>query len=471
MSFLNNCSPGACLKALRTSAVVMAGALTMVLAAPAVQAAHSDGPLVPAEIKSGNPTCTNFYGSSINGEELIEFKYEPVVSAIGVGDGTLSVDIVVDGKMFSWAATGGNIIGIFAKGGPGGHLYDYADLSDPSVHAPVQTDHDNGLTALEGRGLSHISFCYTPGAPAVSITKACDGPGVTQPGGTTVLYTYESTITNDSSGDFDLTGFRLKDSPPAGIASCTVTDVGGVAVGIGLNDATFTAIGGGSLASGESLDLEIQCLTSDGVGAISEANELFVEADVVDSADVVENSVESDICEFNATPQIAVRKMCADTPVRLMADPETDELMVEACVEIEVENTGLEALENVTLLDDTVGGIYAAPSGFDIGGLAPGAIHMTGKVCYLPKASDSNLTQDGEELGKYLVWTSDTGEAGNFLAALFDNTAVAIGDGVLSGQTAGPVQATAKCSICWDDDGEGDMACPDPDDVPDPLFQ
>lgn len=154
----------------------------------------AQGAVVEPIFKQGNPTCSDYYGHL---DGLREFKLEPVDDSdlIPDGDGTLSVTIEVQegAKTFSWDQGGSPVImqGVFVKGGPAGNLYDYSQLdelitSDSGLHAP-----ENGNKFY---GLSHISFCYTPGKPEIKLTKTCDFADVVN--GNTVRYSYKLTAEN-----------------------------------------------------------------------------------------------------------------------------------------------------------------------------------------------------------------------------------------------------------------------------------
>ena len=96
------------------------------------------------------------------------WKYEPVASANGVGDGTLLVNVTVndtsDGPTVDWSSNL-PIVTLFVKGGDASNKYVYnpAVTSDTGNHAPLNP---NGKWA----GLSHLVFCYTSPPPTGSLT-------------------------------------------------------------------------------------------------------------------------------------------------------------------------------------------------------------------------------------------------------------------------------------------------------------
>jgi len=165
----------------RRSSIALALSLVFLVALLAsIATANHPGPqygaAVAPQFVAGNPTC----GSFISGEDVEEFKIQPVTGGTFSFNG-FSVTITpvtlapsggtLGGPGFDWEATGGLVLGVVAKGGPNANLYDYEGLggltSDDDLHSPV--NHSN----LRFYGLSHISFCVVP-APAigaVSIVK------------------------------------------------------------------------------------------------------------------------------------------------------------------------------------------------------------------------------------------------------------------------------------------------------------
>ncbi|HHX8350240.1 TPA: hypothetical protein ACVOYN_004056 [Vibrio diabolicus] len=175
-------------------------AVSLVLSSQIVYASSGDPSSrgVQPIFVEGNNTCQQLL-PGIDG--LIEYKLEPVT------DGTFGDDmleVVIDqqpgAKTFSWDQGDSPVImqAIFVKGGPDGNLYNYFTdgllyQDDALLHAPV---------GKNGRyyGLSHISFCYTPGVPDIKITKTCTFGDVVN--GNTLKYNYKLTVEN--TGDFAL---------------------------------------------------------------------------------------------------------------------------------------------------------------------------------------------------------------------------------------------------------------------------
>lgn len=154
--------------------------------------AASDNGVQPIFYNS-NLTCSQLL-PEFNGD-LVEYKLEPVVSGV-FGDGTLNVDIqTFSDQTFDWDIGSSKVIiqGIFVKGGPDGNLYVYGDLtkSDGGLHSPLRNP-------SKYYGLSHISFCYTPGLPEITITKICKDAGLNE-NGNAFMYDYEITVENTGS--------------------------------------------------------------------------------------------------------------------------------------------------------------------------------------------------------------------------------------------------------------------------------
>jgi hypothetical protein len=128
-------------------AFMVAGALGLVAAVPASA----------QEEVEGNPTCGDL---APEGVEWTEFKVEPVTAGPHT-DGVLEVNITLneppEGQTFNWTSNI-PVSAVFAKGGPGGNLYEYDPpvTSDTGLHAPATP---SGKWA----DLSHVSFCYEEG--------------------------------------------------------------------------------------------------------------------------------------------------------------------------------------------------------------------------------------------------------------------------------------------------------------------
>lgn len=167
---------------------------------------------VQPEFVGGNPTCGDLMG---NIDGLVEYRIDG--SQLGdsmLGDGDLSVTIDVQpDKTFDWTVSGGIVYSIFVKGGPGGNLYEYymeggeITYSDGNLHSPVNSKNGNYY------GLSHVSFCYVPGAPEITLVKDCTFSEVVN--GDSLKYNYELTVTN--TGTLKLYDIVVTDDTAEGI--------------------------------------------------------------------------------------------------------------------------------------------------------------------------------------------------------------------------------------------------------------
>jgi hypothetical protein len=82
--------------------------------------------------------------------DLLTFKVDPADSGIYTsGDGTLTVTIDASEKTFSFTSDV-PLEWVIVKGGPGANIYSF---SPPVTSA-------EGLVAPNGKGLSHLDFCY-----------------------------------------------------------------------------------------------------------------------------------------------------------------------------------------------------------------------------------------------------------------------------------------------------------------------
>ncbi|WP_375056543.1 hypothetical protein [Zobellella sp. DQSA1] len=387
MSIWNYCRSGASLKALQAFAVAVVSAVILVLATPPAYANHPGGPTTTLNVQpvfvSGNPTCSSL------GSEFIEYKIDGVSSGIFTApDGTkftLTVYSTAQGQAFDWSVTGGVVKDMVVKGGPNANHYIYDPphtnaVADTFLHSPV--NHNNNRFY----GLSHISFCYEPGAPSIDITKVCDSTDLS---GMTASYNYTATITND--GDFPLTSIMLKEANN-GFDSCVITSLNGVPVAHqNLTLGSFVAVNGvGTLDPGDHVDVGITCTA----GEINLVNEIHVEGS--HEGDTV-TDMDSAACLFAPDPMVSVDKTCPfDDSVRLMSMDNM--LVVEVCPAITVTNTGSETLSSVFVNDPALPQLAALG---DLGPLAPGNSIVLDEYCYLPAAPE------GATLDEFMAVVAD----------------------------------------------------------------
>ncbi|NVK39855.1 MAG: hypothetical protein HWE39_01315 [Oceanospirillaceae bacterium] len=480
MSFLIDCSPGAWLKALRTSVAVLAGAFFL-----AVPLAQADDPGAPSgdgvqpTFVEGNPTCSDYGGY----EFKINYPADGVFEGGDHPDGPLRVEIDVyntpDGQVFDWTALNGLVQNLVVKGGPNANLFAYGDPGDDMdtlLHSPVNPN--NG----KYYGLSHISFCYTPGAPDIEVEKDC-GTGQFIEDGTKVRYEIIADISNESSGDIDLYNVEVMEDAVDGDTSCSLTsvklngvDVPGLTLPMTLTggwDDVPGFQGANALAAGDTINLGIQCDSESPVGPNTVSTRATEEPGEDPATDAADTDSSTSVCQDprNAGPNVAVVKDCADPIISLVEvtlDDASTALAVQKCARISVFNLGGEAV--TAELSDT--DIPELSSPVSLGTLlandgAPGGDDEFSAVyCYLPDMPTGDAIQLGDDPVEWTVFTGDQSDL--FLAALFSNVASVLAEGVFSGIS--DVQSgEAHCSICYSNDENLPAACPDPDEVfPDP---
>lgn len=381
----------------------------------------------------GNVTCSDLSA----GTE--EFKINDPGDGTFMQDG-ISVDIDVRstglGTVFDWELSGGVVDGIAVKGGPNTNFYDYAppDLSaDTGLHSPINSN--NGRYY----GLSHISFCYTPGNPSIDVTKSCTEQSVDNDVVTTV-----NTVSIHNDGDFTLSNVQLKET----IASltCSITEVDSIAVGptpLPTNVwVTVPSAGsyGGTLAVGESVDVQVSCYN----GELNLANTVMArgESGFGNPEDTASNNPSAE-CPFAPNPMVDIQKDCDRTRLQqetLLSGMTA--LVVEVCPTITVVNTSAtEPLSSVIVTDPLVPELAL---GVEIGPLAPlASVDLATalgelNLCYQPTAAEQSPIDESEGV-KY-----DT------FGATFMNSASVEATGLFGGiaNDSDP----AQCPLCYTPD-------------------
>jgi hypothetical protein len=150
----------------RLAWLLVAAVALWALSAGATLVGASHGDLTVIE-DNPNATCA----SLVEGETG-EFTLDANDPGFGTdgpfGDAsfTVTIDFTAyneDGEVTAFSFTGADpdVVAVYVKAGRGGNLYEY----DPP------TDADDGLVAPDGKGISHISFCYLiPPPPTPSPT-------------------------------------------------------------------------------------------------------------------------------------------------------------------------------------------------------------------------------------------------------------------------------------------------------------
>lgn len=274
--------------------------------------------------------------------------------------------------------------------------------------------------------------------------------------GETIVMDNDIVITNDGVATVYDAAFKENTTFLAG-ESCALVAVNGVAVTpVDLTDGAFHTVPGNggdydqSLASGESVTVTITCETERNpfpnqvdmsVATVDgEAADLFVTGVDLDTT--------TDACTVAPNPMIGLAKECVD--VQLVTAEGA--LGLQVITEITVTNTGVEALDPVTVTD-TVGGTLTTTLA-----LAPGE-SMSYLVVDQPSEPDitpANVCSDNgaicnsaADCGDPLTATCDpTTDVYSPVSAKFDNTANASGTGVISGVTADAAPADESCPLC-----------------------
>ncbi|MEH6576266.1 MAG: hypothetical protein V7731_04230 [Amphritea sp.] len=452
----------------------------MLVGAPQVQADPTSPPhWTSQEEVEGNAEC-------VGGEEFFKIDTGGLGTGIhgpftdSTGGLVVTIEIHSD-KSFDWSVSGGTVAQVGVKGGKNTFRYTYV---------PPAT-HDHGLFAPNTNsgsraGLSHISFCYFPGAPILEATKSCANAPVLINEGTQLKYTYTHNIDNASTDGSDFFDLEIKETiasiPSDATVSCNIVSVDGFnvagAVTLGAWSSVPDVATTTPLVDGDDVDVIIECIT-DKILGLNGKDTIETRASTVDEdpPDVfAQPSMAS--CPGAPDPKVAITKTCADPIVQLREvtlDDFTTALAVEVCVNIKVENTGLEALTNVFVVDSLVFGagdwdVNDANSGPLLAGAS-----IDDDFCYLPPAPTGNVEPESlpsPATSPYLVYTFDDGinQTLDDLALFTNEAFIVTADGLVTGKDAtsnnlSVVDDAAHCSICYSDRTNPGLpaACPPPD--------
>jgi hypothetical protein len=382
------------------------------------------------EVVTGNPECDC-------GE--YEFKIEPVENGTYTDPDT-GVEFIISGTRpyFNFEIDGGTACAVIAKGGPNANVYYY----DPPVSS------DTGLSApinpATGRpyGLSHVTFCYTPGITRIEANKICTGEQTTTlvDGELKILSSHNLYVEN--TGNFDVDLF-VKET--AANLECKLVAIGAAPADIYLpSDPPEYVDIEYNLPAGESVNLTIACIAdalnvanSADVLAISEFDEFEDKGNLSDMND----------CPFSPDLAFEVKKECDYNRMQQVELDGNLALVVEVCPEITVENTSpdFQTLENVTVYDDL---IPALQGGANIGDIEPGQTANVAQrlfdagfidfnnLCYQPSTSQSALIDTDEGI-KY-----DT------VGAAFFNEVTVTAEGELEGDISTDFPVSVTCPLC-----------------------
>jgi hypothetical protein len=166
----------------------------------------------------GNPTCADLgYPSGL--------KVDPPTSGQH-SDGTLTVDVAIDGTTVDWTSSIG-VDAVIVKGGPVANVYTYDPASTGDDDLVTATNPTNGSPY----GLSHLAFCYGQEQPTTT-TTAASTTTTTAGSTTTTTEVGETTTTTGASttsstvqqqGGTTTTGASGTTTPPTSAGGSSVT--------------------------------------------------------------------------------------------------------------------------------------------------------------------------------------------------------------------------------------------------------
>lgn len=182
----------------RVSYLVILAALSLIVFAVAgpVMGTH-----VAPQLFQGNPTCGDL--GDYDHEFVIQANKDTGNVESGTYDDpasdfvvTITVNNTASGQTFDFTANL-PVDAVFAKGGPGGNLYEYdpAVTADTGLHAPGN-DSGKAVQTPPWSGLSHISFCFNEvpmATPTPTATPTATSTPETSVGGETATPTATST--------------------------------------------------------------------------------------------------------------------------------------------------------------------------------------------------------------------------------------------------------------------------------------
>jgi hypothetical protein len=319
----------------------------------------------------GNQNCAEVVGDAL----LFEYRHEPVVDASvdlfveseGLVQGTLVID--VHGSLFDFTIEDGDAVAaVVVKGGDNANLFDYrpgGNLADTDLHAPVNPMNDQFY------GLSHLSFCWTvePKVPGIDVEKECPAD---VPFGEDITYTI--TVTN--TGNEDLENVEVSDLL-----------LGGDITGDFNFPDPFPVDG----------EVSAQFTYTPGAGEDPVENSVTASGDGVESGDT---ATDTDECTTDITHEsgILVVKEC----------PESVPFGDDVTFTITVTNTGDEALENVLVTDELLGGDITAD--FDFADPFPVGGEESAEFTYTPGPNEdpveNSVTASGDGVDSEVTATS-----------------------------------------------------------------
>lgn len=437
MNFLNSIGR----HLLTVGALVLAG----LVPANGQAAAGDPGPDVPAVLVQGNLTCSQLLPGMPG---MVELKVgNPVTGNYSDSSATFHVDVRQTnlGPVFDWSINGGRVLGVFAKGGVNGNLYDYQANNilvflDDGLHSPTNpTNH-------KYYGLSHISFCYLPGAPKVDIGKVC-ATGIPNPTfnpDTNLVHTvFNVPITNSGFGtvyDVTISEGSIFSDPLLDKAGSQCSLTGGATSALTL-PASLLTLGNApvpvkvadELAQGASLNLTVECDSS----RTQLSNTISVQAKSSAGAagfDVPlasHTTAAAETCGLALSTGVTVEKACRSVAMVGGVTPQV-------CVGITVSNTSQQDLQVTKLADvESVGQSVDLLSQFVAANGGSAILQQEG-------AFGSSITVE-----RCYTPTANGGDPLAPAGVNYQDQATAAGFGVFDGALTGDVTSNiATCPLC-----------------------
>ncbi len=150
---------------------------------------------VPRTVEGNPSSCSAVIPEAAN---LLTFKVDPAKTGTYTsGDGGVTIVIDASEKSFSFKSDI-PLAWVVVKGGPGANIYRF----DPPVMSA------EGLVAPDGKGLSHLDFCYPPPGGGEGGSTGSGSGGASSSGGT------------DSSGGTSTGGAMTAGSAGEGTGGC-----------------------------------------------------------------------------------------------------------------------------------------------------------------------------------------------------------------------------------------------------------
>lgn len=304
---------------------------------------------------------------------------------------------------------------------------------------------------------------------SIDVVKACTVgvPPVVNAAGTKVITTFDVVVTNDGGGP--VSDVAIAEKIAAGIGVCELVAIDDVATGpTSLPKDTPVTIKA-SLTAGESVEATVKCEGANGLVNIVQATAKSVASSTTPDLTETYTMLSQNTCPISPNPTVTLTKACDG--VRLWTEPNSGVLSMLVNVDISLQNTSPQQLQNVDI-NNHVGGTantgnaiplyYADSAGNYVDGLnSSTVVDFDNRVQY---PSTPTLTLNpGDTVylrSEYNPADVDGGIASEDSpgAAMFTDTVSASGTGAINGTFgAGTsedplVTKTVSCPLCPPDE-------------------